>query len=264
MFLLSKPTLPSSAESLQRAMEESLRRVVTSGREMVSVEDKSYPELSAIRISLDGATITDRPMLLKAVAAVEPALDVEEFEISGSPLRVQGTAVNLSCRARDVLIGQGRDRDGNLLLTLQRAAEGFVEVSVPVTHLEDLARDGAKAAAAQQGVTVEDVRIELRSRDARALDVTVHVRAKKLFLSATVRINGSADIDEHLTARLSGLTCTGEGALGAIACGFLTPHLDRFNGREFPLMALPLGEVRLQDVQVSAGSDLQVSARFAS
>jgi hypothetical protein len=106
------------------------------------------------------------------------------------------------------------------------------------------------------------VRVELRSRSERALDVAVKVRAKKLFLSANVRINGSAEIDEQLTARLSGLSCTGDGTLGSLACGFLTPHLQRFEGRAFPLLALSLGDVRLRDVRVAAGDELRVSARF--
>ncbi|MEO6870730.1 MAG: hypothetical protein ABI233_00750 [Chthoniobacterales bacterium] len=264
MFPLSKISLPSDAQSLQQALEEGLRRVVTPAGDMVSVEDKSYPELRAIRVSLDNAVVMDRPQLMKPVGPVEPALQVEEFVTSGSPLRIQGAAINLDCRATNVSLGQGRDRNGNLLLLLQSAVEGSVSINVSLSDLEDLLRAGAKAAAVEQGVTVEDVRLELRSRGERALDVVVHVRAKKLFLSATVRISGSADVDEHLTARVSGLTCAGEGTLGSLACGFLTPHLERFNGREFPLMALPLGEVRLRDVQVSAGSGLQVSARFGS
>ena len=46
-------------------------------------------------------------------------------------------------------------------------------------------------------------------------------------------------------ARLFGLECAGEGTLGTLACGFIAPHLQRFNGREFPLMALPLGKRKL-------------------
>ncbi len=231
---------------------------------MVSVEDKSYPDLRAIRISLDGAAIINRPVLINPLGVIEPALQVEQFEISGSPLLVQGAAIDLNCHAREVSVGQGSGPEGKLLLTLQRAAEGAVEVRVPVANLEELLRTGTKAAASQHGVTIEDVHLDLRSRGARALDLTVNVRARKLFLSATVGISGSADVDEHLIARLSGLNCAGEGPLGSIACGFLSPHLDRYNGREFPLMALPLGEVRLRDVQVSVGSDLQISARFGS
>lgn len=264
MFRISQRTLPPDAASLRAALEEGLRRVVTPAGEMVSIEDSSYPKLAALEISLDHAAVTDRPPLLTPVDPIEPALQVERLEISGAPLRVQGAAINLRCRARQVTIGQSRDRNDDLLLLLQRVGEGAVEISASVADLEELVRTGAKIAASQQGVTIEDVRIELSSRGSRDLNVVVHVRAKKLFLSATVRISGSAEIDEQLTARLSGLVCTGEGALGSLACGFLSPHLQRFDRREFPLMALPLGEVKLHDVRVAGGEELRVTARFGA
>ena len=116
--------------------------------------------------------------------------------------------------------------------------------------------------AEKQGVTVDSVRIELRSRSERALDVIAQVRARKLFLSATVQISGSVAIDEQLNAQLFDLKCAGEGTLGTLACGFIAPHLQRFNGREFSLMALPLGEIKLRDVRIAADRELRITAEF--
>jgi hypothetical protein len=92
----------------------------------------------------------------------------------------------------------------------------------------------------------------------------VHLRAKRLFLRAAVRISGSVAIDEQLNARLCALECAGEGTLGTLACGFIAPHLERFNNREFSLLALPLGEVKLRDVRVAAGNELRVTAEFGN
>ncbi len=266
VFPLRTPNLPPDAPALRDALEESLRQVFTPTGEMVAIEDKKYPELASIRVSLNGARAGDRPPPRPSlpVGSATPALRVDHFEIGGHPLLVERAAVDLSFSAREVRIGEGRDKDGNLLLVLQRAAEGNVEATIAVSDLEALVLAGAKAEAGKQGVSVEEVRIELRSRTERALDAVVHVRAKKLFLSASVRITGSVAIDEQLNARLSGLACTGEGTLGSLACGFLSPQLQRFDGREFSLLALPLGEVKLHDVQIAAGRELRVSARFGS
>ncbi len=265
MFPLARTTLPADPESLRAAIEEGLRRTVTAPQPMVAIEDWSYPELAAIRVSLDGATFADRPPQFgKPAGDVTPALQVDRLELSGSKIRVQGAAVDLRCEAREVAIGQAPDATGNLVLVLQRAAEGSIEVGVAMTDLENLVRAGAKAAAAQQGVTVEDVRIELVSRGDRALDLAVQVRARKLFLSANVRISGSASIDDELNARLSGLTCSGDGTLGNLACGFIAPHLQRFDGRDFSLLALPLGGIKLRDVRVAVANELRVSAQFGS
>lgn len=264
MFPLPSKTFPPDAAALQAALEESLRRVVTPATPMVTVEDNNYPEVAAIRVSLDGADACDRPPPRPArpAGAIEPGLRVENFAISGRPILLQGAQIELSCTARQVRIGQSRDEEGNVLLLLQDAAEGHVEVAVRLTDVEALVLAGTKAEAARQGVNVESVRIELHSRSERALDVVVQVRAKKLFLSAAVRISGSVAIDEQLNARLSGLACVGEGTLGSLACGFIAPHLQRIDGREFSLMALPLGEVKLREVRIAAGRELRVTAQF--
>lgn len=263
MFPLAVSSLPANAESLRHAIEESLSRLLQPAGPMVTVEDRNFPDLAALRVSLDQAKVGDRPPMPGApVGEVEPAFHVEHFEISGAPIQFQGTPFSLLCQARNVALGQGRDREGNLLLLLQTAEEGSIEIATAIADLENLVRARAKAAAAEQGVTVEDVRIDLRSRGDHALDAVVQVRAKKLFLSATVRISGSVEIDEQLQARLSALQCTGEGTLGSLACNFLTPHLQRFDGRMFSFLTLPLGEIGLRDVRVLAGSDLRVSAQF--
>jgi hypothetical protein len=264
MFPLQTKSLPPNADALRAALEESLGQLLMPTGPMVAVEEKDYPELAAIRVSLDGAHAGERPPPRPAapVGPVEPGLTVGHFEISGRPILVQGAKVELSCTARDMRLGLGRDKDGNVVLLLQDAAEGSVEIALALADLEALVLAGAKAEAAKQGVTVESVRIELRALSERALDVVVHVRAKKLFLSAAVRIGGSVAIDEQLNARLSELECAGEGTLGTLACGFIAPRLERLNGRVFPLMALPLGEVKLRDVRIAAGRELRVTAQF--
>lgn len=264
MFPLPGKTFPASAEALRAALEESIASVVRPAAPMVTVEDAGYPKLKAVHISLDGANAGERPPRRPQppVGAVEPGLQLENFTVSGHPLLVQRARVDLTCTAREVRLGEARDKDGNPLFVLLEAAEGNVEVAVALSDLEALVLAGAKAEAAKQGVSVENVRIELRSRSERALDAVVHVRAKKLFLSAVLQISGSVAIDEQLNARLAGLKCAGEGALGTLACGFIAPHLARFDGREFSLIALPLGEVKLRDVRIAAGRELRVTAQF--
>ncbi len=264
MFPLLGKTFPADAEALRAALEKSLRKLVTPVGPMVAVEENGYPELAAIRISLDGATASDclPPRPAPPAGKAEPALRAQHFEISGRPVHVQGASIDLTCRARDVEIGQAHDAEGNVLLLLQNAAEGSVEISIPIAELEALVRRGATAAARKQGVILEDVRLQLLTRSERALDAVVQVRARKLFLNAAIRLNASLEIDDQLNARLFGLECAGEGTLGTLACGFLGPQLQRLNNRDFSLLALPLGELQLRDVQIAVGNELRVTARL--
>jgi hypothetical protein len=49
-----------------------------------------------------------------------------------------------------------------------------------------------------------------------------------------------------------------------LACGILKPYLEKIDGRAFPLMSLPLGEIRLHDVRLTVGDKLCVTAEFGS
>ena len=264
MFPLPCKSFPPDVRTLRAVLEEGLCQLVTPSGPMVTLEEESYPALTAIRVSLDGAKAGERPPSRPGppLGRVEPALQVAHFELSGRPILVQRAKVDLSCTARDVQLSQSRDQADNVLLLLQDAAEGHLEIAVALTDLEALVLAGAKAEAAKQGVTVESARIELRSRSDRALDVVLQLRARKLFLSATTRISGNVQIDEQLKMRLSGLECSGEGTLGTLACGFIAPHLQRLNGHEFSLVALPLGDVKLRDVRITADRKLRVTAEF--
>jgi hypothetical protein len=263
MFPLASKIFPPNAEALRSGLEESLLRFVRPTGPTVMVEERNYPELEAIRISLDGASAGQRPArIAMPVGAVEPALWIADFSISGQPILIQGAEVNFSCSAHQARLDQGQDADGKILLLLQKAKEGRVEIALALADLEALVLAGVKTEATRQGVTVDSVRIELRARSERALDVVVQVRAKKLFLTAALRISGSVAIDQQLQAKLSGLACDGDGTLATLACGAIAPHLQRFNGREFSLMALPLGEIKLRDVRISTGRKIRLTAEF--
>jgi len=138
MFPLRARSLPPDAQALRDALEESLSQLVTRpGQEMVAVEDRDYPELAAIRISLHEAQLGDRPPNRPppVAGAIEPALQVEHFELTGRPVRIQGAAIELSCVASDVQIGQAPDRDGNLVLLLRKATNGTLKAAVSVADL---------------------------------------------------------------------------------------------------------------------------------
>lgn len=264
MFPIRQNTLPSDAAGLQKALEESLREVVTAPAPMIKIEDRAYPELAEIRILLHEASFSHQlpPTPSRSSGITEAALQVDHFELLGQPVFVQEAAIDLTCTARDLCVGQVRDRNGDLVLLLQSAAEGHLEVKVDLADLERLVSAAITAEAGKHGVTIEAVQISLRSVGERSLEIEVRVRARKLFLNAAVRIAGRLEIDQQMTARLSDLICEGEGPLGSIACGLLDPHLRRFDGREFPATLLPLGDLQLRDVRIAVGRKVELTADF--
>lgn len=265
MFPLNTAHFPPNAADLARAINDSLRSLFTVGRDPVTVRDLAYPHLAALDVSLDGAQLPERPPAPPTLATpASPALTVDSFNAGGRGMSVGPAAIDFALTATSVELHQAKDTAGLIVLVLHAAAAGRVEASVSKADLEALIAAVAKAEAGKQGVTVDSLELSLRSQSPRSLAAEVRLRAKKLFLSASLRITGQLDLDEELNARLSGLDCVGDGAIAAVACGVLKPHLQKLSGREFPLMSLPLGQVRLRDVRLAVGETLSVTAEFAS
>ena len=265
MFPLNATTLPATAADLARAVNDSLRSVFALARDPVEVRDLSYPHLAAIDVSLDGAKLPERPPTIPSLATeAAPALTVGSFKAGGHGISAGPAALDFDLRATGVELHQAKDHQGQIVLLLHNAAQGRVEASIAKSDLEALIAQIATTEAGKHGVNIDNVQLFLRSQSPRSLATEVRLRAKKLFLSASLRITGHLDLDATLNARLSGLDCAGDGALATIACGILKPHLEKLNGREFPLMSLPLGEVRLRDVRLAVGEKLSVTAEFGS
>ena len=265
MFPLKTNTLPANATDLTRSLNESLRPLFQLPNDPVTIREVSYPHLASLAIALDGAELRAQPPTVPAPTSESvPALTVDCFAAKGSQISVGPAAVDFALEARDVHLHGATDSQGKFVLTLNSAADGRIEVSSSPADLEALIAELAKAEAARHGVAIDSVQLSLRSNSPRSLAAEVRLRAKKLFLSTSLRITGQVDLDEELNAKISGLDCTGEGAMGGIACGILKPHLEKINGRQFSLMSLPLGEVRLRDVRVAAGERLSITAEFGS
>ncbi|HEY2140284.1 MAG TPA: hypothetical protein VGH00_09410 [Chthoniobacterales bacterium] len=265
MFPLKTDTLPANARDLTRKLNESLRDLFDLSNDPVVVREVSYPHLASLTVALDGAQLRDQPPAIPSVGSKQsPALTVDSFTAKGSAMSIGPAAVDFALEAQQLDLHRATGADGNVVLVLHKAATGRIEVSASLSTLESLIAQVAKTEGAKHGVAIDGVRLTLASNNSRSLSAEVRLRARKLFLSTSLRITGRLDLDEELKASVSGLECTGEGAIASVACGVLKPHLEKLEGRNFPLMSLPLGHVRLRDVKIAAGEKLSITAEFGA
>lgn len=265
MFPLYTKTFPSSAAELARLLEQSVSRLFTAISNAVSVHEKTYPDIAELRIALDGAALRANPPespILKG--ATSPALVLDALHIQGTGVTVGPATLDLKLVARGVRLSQSRDTNDELVLVLQNAANGEIEISATKDNIESAIAALAQQEAGKHGVTIDQVQLTVQSRESRSLDGEVQLRARKLFFSTVIHIAAKLDLDEQLNATVSDVRCTGDGAIGSLACGFLTPHLQKVRARRFSLLALPLGEVRLRAVRLSATDRLTVHAEFGA
>ena len=263
MFPLHTKSFPTSAPELARLMNESVQRVFITTTEPVTIQGGVYPSLESVGIRLDDARLLPEPTRPPVVSGGRaPALHVQDLHLEGSRIALGPATADLRLHARDVRFDQARDAENGIVLLLQSAASGEVQILADKAELEKAIAALASQEAGKQGVTLEDVSLKFHERGARSLSGEVQVKARKLFFSTVIRIAADLDLDDELNATISGLVCKGDGAIGMLACGVLAPHLQKLDGRTFSLLALPLGDIRLRDVRISSGEMIGVSAEF--
>ena len=68
-----------------------------------------------------------------------------------------------------------------------------------------------------------------------------------------------------MNAKLTGLTCDGDEALGPLIVGLLRPALAKHNNETRPLVSFPAGgKLQLRDVGVRVDDSLHLTAAFGN
>jgi hypothetical protein len=265
MLPLHTKDFPQSSSDFERALDGSLRRYIHKSGPVVTVASRVFPYLDEIAINLDDAKIDSvLPTAMAPTGETKQACEAAVVTVSARNVVIQGIPVGLRMQVRDVVFHKGQDENGDALLLVHDAREGHIVVSAAQIDIENVIAKTARAEAARNGVNIETVRLALRARGARSLNVNVQLQAKKFLFRANIDIAGQLDVNDDFVAKASQLKCKGEGAIGALACGVLEPHLKRLEGASFPLMSLPLGEIKLRDIRIAVADTVEVTADFGS
>ena len=132
-------------------------------------------------MNLDGATVSasEPPPTPEAVGKRQKGVTVDRLEVSGQPIHYEQTKLNLKLSASGLAFDFGRDKKGNPLLVLSDADEGKVEAKITKQDIQTLLLAAAGAAAKQQGITVQDLQLDLTSDGPRSVAAHVRVKVKK-------------------------------------------------------------------------------------
>lgn len=267
MFPLAGKDFPTTTEELTTAIHDALADVFKlPSKSAVKATGSQYPALKSVTLDLDGASVsaTEPPPKPLGVGKRKTGVTVDKLEISGHPIKYQKAKLDLDVTAKGVSFDFDRDKKNHPLLVLTDAEDGKVSAKISKADLQAVALEAATLAAKQQGVAIQELTLDLTQAGPRSVAAKVRVKAKKMMMSGVVNIAGKLDVDDDLNATLSGLTCTGEGIIGSAAAGMLQGKIKPLNGKEFPLMAFSLGDIKLRDLKMKVGANIEVSAAFGS
>lgn len=266
MFPLAGKIFPRSAEALADSIRDALSEVLSLPKNgtPVTVEAPKYPSIKRIKVDLSDAAVSaaEPPPKPRPTGKREPGVQVDQLEVIGHPIRYEASKLELELKAKNVVLEFGKDKSGQALLVLTAADEGHVDARIGKADIRSLAIAAAEIAAKQQGISIKDVEVILKSEGKRSVAADVRVKAKKMMVSAVIRITGRLDVDDELDATVSDLDCTGEGMIGTVAAAALRAKLKPYNGQQIPLVAFSLGDVALRDLKIDVQNGLHVTARF--
>jgi hypothetical protein len=266
MFPLNGSTYPTSANELTRRIQETLAEIFAfaNAAKVVKVESAAWPTIERLTLDLSGTRVkvSQPPPKPEPEGAREPGVRINQLNVTGNGIQYQQSKFDLTVAAQQVTTDFSHDSQGRTLIMLKDAADGFFEIKITKAALQSAMLSAANEAAATQGVSVQDLQINLASDGARSLAVEVRVKAKKMMMSGVITVRGKADIDQNLVATLSNLSCTGEGVIGGMAAAMVNTKLRLFEGKQFPLTAFSLEDVTVRDLRVTTSDPVVLRTEF--
>ncbi len=263
MIPLAGPTFPASHQELRDAITQGLVHYgITPSA--VDVEGGAFPDVESLRINLSGARVTREMRIASAGVSGAERVHVGTVDVFAQPLHFETAPLQLRLHAKSATLAAAQSGTGDPMLTLLEAQNGEVTLETKRSDLELFVQSLVSSLASRQGVEIKSTVLHLESRGPRSLHFRAEVTAKMFIMSAKVTLTGDLEVDNQLGARLSHLSCGGEGMVGSAATALVRPYLTKVESRVFPLMAFSLGNVKLRDVTLEAGEIVRIQATFSS
>jgi hypothetical protein len=259
--LLAEAT-PTTVTEFTEALRRGLERDGLTTREVLG-EGAAFPTLEKLRIDLTDTQLTRAYRPSKLPPGGRQEVPIAHFELLGAPVYFERAPLEVRLVAEGVkaAVAMGEGTGG---FVLESAAAGDVSLQTTRAALETLLHALAVEAAAKQGLEVKKTSLQFTQEGPRVVSFRVEVTVKVFVMSAVLALTGQFTIDEALNARLSNLALDGDGMILKLAGSYARPHLDRLEGRVFPLLALTPDVLKLRDVELTAGETLRVRAQFGA
>jgi hypothetical protein len=270
MLFLGGRDFPTNRTEFVAALNEALTRLfrLPPDRQPVELAGDRYPALDKLIINLTDAQIQDCLLPARLTRVRQPGVTIAQFQIVGRPVYQDQAALHVDTTLTDASFEFRRDADGRNFLHLLDGRSGQLFTQGSQADFQTVLLRQLQTVAAAYGATLESAEWTLTDHGNRSFGVELRVKASRevalLRLGMTLNGRGQVTIDDHLNARLSGLSVEGEGMLSNLLLGFVQDYLERLEGAVFPLTALSCGRLRLRDLKIRCDHDLEIEAKFGS
>ncbi len=269
VFPLGKGPLPQTreqfVESLALGWKSHLR--FSGESEIVHVNGGRFPALGSLHMQLGGGVIdVNRPNKeppLRPSGKVENRLAVRDFDLNAEPLIQDKTKLNIHVSATDARLDVEHDQQGRPMMMLADAKNATFRLHCTNADLERILVMDLNTVAQRYAVSIHKAMVKINAVNNRAVDVDLHLSTTIAFIPAGLHFQAHLDIDNEMYAKLSRLKCEGDDALGPLIMGLIRPGLSKLEGKSRPVFSFPTGQLKLRDVKIQGGDEVEISATFA-
>ncbi len=262
MLPLSAESTPNTPAELTEALRRGLKELGLEPQQL-DVQGESLGQLTSLRVDISGNRLTREFRAPLPDSAGDTEVAIGQFDFLGSPVYFEGAPLDIRLNASGAKAGMAFT-GGKGALVPKTANSGDLTVEATREALESFLNSIVVEAAKKQGFEVRKTHLEFTQEGPRAVSFRAEVTAKVFVMSASLALIGKLSIDDDLNARLSNLALDGDGMILKLAGGFLKPRLDSLEGRSYSLVALIPGNLKLRDVELTAGNSLRVHAKFGA
>jgi hypothetical protein len=262
MLPLASDHVPSSAAELIDALRRGAQALGLTPRD-IQAEAATWPRLERLSIDLTGSKLHRELWKSSPAEGDTTPLEIADFSLVGEPVFWDDAPVTVRLAAQEVR-AHAAGPSTAAQLKLDSAKSGTVLVQAALADLERVVHQLAVQAAQKQGFEVRKTTLAFTQDGPRAVTFRGEVTAKVFVMSATLALTGRLSIDDQMNARLTDLALDGDAIITKLAGGFIRPHLDRLQGKTFPLLAYTAGGLQLRDIELRAGPTLEIHAKLGS
>jgi len=258
------------AARLHATVSESLAGLADASRVNVSARLEGA-DVTELDVDLTGVVVTRVP---SSAPEAPPAVAVRErtpgvvgrLRVQAHPLTALDVPVDVDADLARVPFAWVESPDDRLGVELLEPpatdpVTGSVRVAAPREQVLEAVRRVATRVAARQGVTLQQLDVDLVQQGPSGFAVRLDARVRKGLLGASVQARATATISEALVLTLADVDLSSGNPLVGAMLSMARSRVDAVAARPIDLAAqLPPG-VRLQDVRVEVGEQLVLTAR---
>jgi hypothetical protein len=272
IFRLGQGPMPQDSTELSSALNAGWRDAITlpDPAKAVVIEGGTYPSVDSMLINFSDGRLrpadkkTEKKSNIELNNKVEKNLQVEHLEVRGTPMLYQSAHLNMRLLADSAQIDMERDRRGRPVMMLSQAKSGSLSLDVSRADAESLMLHNAREMAAPYGINIERMQFTVLPETPRSIKASLYVATKIAFIPAGMLFQCHVTIDDSMNAKITGLTCEGDEALGPLIVHFLRPALAKVNDKSHPLVSFPAQKMHLRDVAVRVDDGLHLKAEFGT